>query len=192
MKALRTRNGWTLAEVSKKTGVQVSTLSKLENGKLSFSYDKLLQISRGLNVDITELLAPKASAASSTKLVGRRCISRKGEGVTVASPVHTYKHVATELLSRQLAPMIGEIKARSVGEYSEFQTHCGEEYVYVLEGILELHTSLYAPVRLEEGDSIYFDSEMPHAYVSVGTKPCRILSVCAAADGGDVGADLPQ
>ena len=50
----------------------------------------------------------------------------------------------------------------------------------MLEGSVDLHTDLYAPIRLETGDSIYFDSGMGHAYIAVGLKRCRVLSVCTA------------
>lgn len=48
---LRRKNGWTLAEVSKRTGVAVSTLSKIENGKSSPNYDVLLRLCRGLDLN---------------------------------------------------------------------------------------------------------------------------------------------
>jgi transcriptional regulator with XRE-family HTH domain len=182
LRALRSVRGWTLADVSERTGVQVSTLSKLETGRMSFSYDKLMQISHGLELDVTELLSPKASVAASAKSAGRRSISRAGEGVVVESKNYTYRHVATELLNRQFAPMIGEIHARSLEEFGEFSQHPGEEFIYVLEGSMDLHTTIYAPLRLEQGDSLYFDSDMPHAYIAIGPGPCRILSICADSE----------
>jgi hypothetical protein len=45
-----------------------------------------------------------------------------------------------------------------------------------------LHTEMYTPARLEKGDSIYFDSQMGHAYIAVGDRPCRILSICAPSE----------
>jgi hypothetical protein len=51
----------------------------------------------------------------------------------------------------------------------------------VLAGAMELHSDLYAPLPLAEGDSVYFDSGMAHAYVRVGDQPCRVLSVCAGS-----------
>jgi hypothetical protein len=41
------------------------------------------------------------------------------------------------------------------------------------------HTELYAPVLLQAGDSVYFDSSMGHAYLRVGDGPCRVLTVCS-------------
>jgi quercetin dioxygenase-like cupin family protein len=52
----------------------------------------------------------------------------------------------------------------------------------VLEGTVDLYTSLYAPVRLHAGDSIYFDSGMGHAYIAAGEGVCRVLSVCSGPE----------
>jgi quercetin dioxygenase-like cupin family protein len=52
----------------------------------------------------------------------------------------------------------------------------------VLEGELDLYTDTYLPTNLKTGDSIYFDSNMGHAYIAVGGKPCRILSICIAPE----------
>ena len=79
LKGLRLANGWTLAEVSRRTGLPVSTLSKVENDKMSLSYDKLARISRGLEIDIGMLFSSDA-AASASPATGRRSITRAGEG----------------------------------------------------------------------------------------------------------------
>lgn len=184
LKALRARRGWTLAEVSERTGLPVPTLSKLENNKISFSYDKLMQISRGLKLDIAELLSPTASETPGLRMVARRSVAKAGEGVTVSSGSYVYKHLAIDLLDKAFVPMVGEINARSLEEFGEMIQHPGEEFAYVLKGRLALHTSIYAPAMLDEGDSIYFDSEMGHAYINAGDGPCIILSICSEGKKG--------
>jgi len=181
LKALRLRKGLTLAEVSERTGLPVPTLSKLENDKISFSYDKLMQVSQGLKLDISELLSPEPSALPQIRAIGRRSVSRAGDGVTVHSGSYVYQHLGTDLLDKAFVPMVGEIRARSLEEFGEMIQHPGEEFVYVLKGALELHTRIYAPVLLDEGDSIYFDSDMDHAYISAGPGHCTVLSICSAA-----------
>jgi hypothetical protein len=47
---------------------------------------------------------------------------------------------------------------------------------------VDLYTSLYAPVRLKTGDSMYFDSGMGHAYIAASEGPCRVLSLCTAPE----------
>ena len=182
LKALRSQRGLTLADVSGLTGMNVSTLSKIENDKVALTLDKLLRISEGLGIDLTELFGPAPNVA---RLDGatRRSITRAGEGRAIEMPRGNYLYVAAELLNKRITPIIGDVLARDIKDYGELMRHVGEEYVYVLEGTLELHTELYTPARLEKGDSVYFDSQMGHAYIAVGDTPCRILSVCATSEG---------
>jgi transcriptional regulator with XRE-family HTH domain len=178
LKSLRLANGWTLAEVSRRTGLPVSTLSKVENDKMSLSYDKLTRISRGLEIDIGQLFSSEANPALA-QVRGRRSITRAGEGRLIETDTYETTFCATELLNKRFVPLIAEIRARSMAEFGEMIRHPGEEFAYVLEGTVELHTDLYAPLRLETGDSIYFDSGMGHAYVNVGEGRCRVLSICS-------------
>lgn len=182
LKALRLRKGWKLSEVAARTGFPVSTLSKMENGKLSLTYDKIARLSRGLEVDIGVFFAEDAAPPTLALATGRRSIVRKGEGRVVDTNTYQYRFVATELLNKRFVPIFGESYARSIEEFGEMIRHSGEEYTFVIEGTLELHTDLYAPVRLEAGDSIYFDSGMGHAYIDVGTTPCRTLTICSGEE----------
>ena len=182
LKALRTQKGWTLAEVSRRTGMTVSALSKVENDKMALTFDKLVRLSEGLGVDIAQFFGSAESDAARTHGGGRRSIARAGEGQSIEVDRGRYLYVAADLLKKRMTPIIGEVFARDISEYDEYQRHSGEEYVYVLEGVLDLFTDTYTAVRLEQGESIYFDSSMGHAYVKVGDTPCRILSVCATPD----------
>jgi quercetin dioxygenase-like cupin family protein len=60
--------------------------------------------------------------------------------------------------------------------------HQGEEYAYILEGTVEFHCELYAPLILHKGDSLYFDSGMAHAYLAGESGPCRVLSICSGPE----------
>lgn len=190
LKSLRLANGWTLAEVGQRTGLPISTLSKVENDKMSLSYDKLARISRGLDIDIGLLFSSGASMPASG-ISGRRSITRAGEGRLIETDTYESTYPATDLLNKRFVPIISEIRARSLDEFSEMIRHPGEEYAYVLEGTIQLHTDLYAPLTLEKGDSVYFDSGMGHAYLAAAPGPCRLLTICSgdesqliAASGG--------
>jgi transcriptional regulator with XRE-family HTH domain len=180
LRTVRAAKGWTLAEVKSRTGLSISTLSKLENGKMGLSYDKLMKLGRGLGVDIAELLTDngKNGAEVAQLLSGRRAITRRGDEHLIESSGFLYKLHSAELLNRSIHPMVVDLKAESLEQFGEFTRHAGEEFTYVLEGTLEFHCDLYAPVRLSDGDSIYFDAGMGHAYLSVPPGSCRILSVC--------------
>ncbi len=181
LKGLRLANGWTLAEVSRRTGLPVSTLSKVENDKMSLSYDKLARISRGLEIDIGMLFSAEAVAPASL-VSGRRSVTRAGEGRLIETGTYESLYPAADLLNKRFVPIISEINARSLAEFPEMIRHPGEEYTFVVEGAVEVHTDLYAPVRLEVGDSIYFDSGMGHAYLNVGEGRCRLLTICSGEE----------
>lgn len=188
LKTLRTQRGLTLAELSSLTGMNVSTLSKIENGKVALTLNKLLSISEGLDVDMSELINPGPKEVPRPEGGTRRSISRAGEGRSIEMPRGNYLYVAAELLNKRITPIIGDVLAKNIEEYGEFMRHAGEEYVYVLEGTLALHTEMYTPAILEKGDSVYFDSQMGHAYIAVGDEPCKILSICATSESGMVDA----
>lgn len=184
IRTLRKRRGMTLRDVSQKTGLAVSTISKLEKGHASLSYDKLVAFSKALDVDISELLETSPHAASPDGAVGgRRIVHRAGEGQTVETRSYRQTYLATELLNKKLVPIVAELRARTLEEFSaEFGgliRHPGEEFVLVLDGEIEFHTDLYAPLRLKVGDSLYFDSTMGHAYLKASDVTCRVLAVCS-------------
>lgn len=180
LRSIRAAKGWTLAEVRDLTGLSISTLSKLENGKIGLTYDKLMKLGRGLNVDMAQLLGENyQSNNEAPRLVsGRRVVTRSGEERVVSTGAYEYTFYAADLLNRSLHPMLLDIKIRSMDEIEDFTRHAGEEFSYVLEGAVDFHTELYAPTRLNVGDSVYFDAGMGHAYVAAAPGPCRILSVC--------------
>ena len=185
LRALRLDKGWTLSDVSRLTGLSVSTLSKVENTKMSLSYDKMVRIATGLGIDIGVLFATpsaKATPSNDATRLGRRSVTRRGEGRIVETAATIQLYPATDLLNKQLVPIIVEVKARSREAYGELLRHAGEEYVLVLTGAIELHTEVYAPVRLEEGDSIYFDCGMAHGYVAAAEGSCTMLSIMSTSE----------
>lgn len=190
LKAARLAKGWTLAELAGKTGFSISTLSKIENGRSGLSYTKMMKLGQNMGIDIADLLSggaprlapgPVAVPASGRIARGARAITRAGAETRVEDETYIHACPAAELLRRSLHPMITEVKARSIEEFGELRAHPGEEFTYVLEGAVDLHTDQYAPTRMNVGDSVYFDAGMGHAWVAASEGPCRILSVFSAS-----------
>jgi transcriptional regulator with XRE-family HTH domain len=174
----RIAQGLSLRALSARAGLPYSTLSKLENGKMTLTYDKLIKLAQALNVDIKDLLA-NAEQRTAPIAVGRRSVTRAGEALDADSEKHVHHYPAADLLGKMMIPIIIDVQARSVDELGGLVRHGGEEYLYVLRGSMELHSDLYAPLPLGPGDSIYFDSGMAHGYVRTSTEPCIVLAVCA-------------
>jgi transcriptional regulator with XRE-family HTH domain len=177
LKAFRESKGWTLAEASRRTQLTISTLSKIENNRVSLNFDKLARLSSGLGVDIARLLGSSTGAEPGGPSAGRRSITRSDQGAVIETSNYIHFYLATDLLRKSFTPILAEVRARSMAEFGDFIRHAGEEFAYVIEGVVELHTDIYAPLTLRVGDSIFFDSGMGHAYLAASAGPCRILSV---------------
>lgn len=179
IRAARIDQGLSLRDLAVRTGLPFSTLSKLENGKMGMTYDKLVLLAQALGVEISKLFSASPASPPPRQAVGRRSIIRAGEWPASSSERYRHHYLATELLDKMMVPMIIDVQSNTLEEYRGIVRHEGEEYLYVLSGAMELHSDLYAPLRLDKGDSIYFDSGMAHAYVRVSAEPCQLLSICA-------------
>jgi transcriptional regulator with XRE-family HTH domain len=186
-RAIRQRRkelGLSLTAMAAQLGVAISTLSKLENGQLPITFQRLDAISRLLKVDMAALLAEApqdtktASLAEKREKFGvRKSVTRAQNAVPVEGGVYTLHFHGTDLLEKHVQPLVAEIHITDINEYGPYTRHPGEEFNYVLSGELEFHTDVYAPVRLKVGDSVYFDAEMGHAHTKVGDAKCTILGV---------------
>lgn len=184
LKALRARNGWTLKEMSDRSGIPVSTLSKVEHDRLTLTYDKLLQLSQRLNIRMSELFAEN-DASPDVAVTARRSIGDLDRAVRVNTQNYDYYYLCTELRRKRMIPIITVIRAKSVEEFGELVHHPGEEFIYVVTGRIVVHTDFYDPVALEAGQSIYIDSNMGHAYVAgEGCDEAVVLGVCSSAEDG--------
>ncbi|MBC9032262.1 helix-turn-helix transcriptional regulator [Sphingomonas sp. JC676] len=184
LKALRSRNGWTLKEMSDRSGIPVSTLSKVEHDRLTLTYDKLLQLSQRLNIRMSELFAEN-DASPEVAVTARRSIGDLDRAVRVNTPNYDYYYLCTELRRKRMIPIITRIRAKSVAEFGELVHHPGEEFIYVVAGQIVVHTEFYDPVTLDEGQSIYIDSNMGHAYLTAeGCDEAVVLGVCSSAEDG--------
>lgn len=177
LKRARIERDWTLEDVAQRTGVARSTLSKIENGQMSPTYDVLQKITRGMDLDLVELFDSRRQGAP----FGRRSVTRAGGGKQHPTGTYHYEVLATDLSRKQMLPFKATIHARSLDDFDGWVRHEGEEFLCVLSGRVEVFTEFYAPVVLEPGDSIYFDSAMGHALVSVGEEEAEVLWICTGA-----------
>jgi transcriptional regulator with XRE-family HTH domain len=177
IRKLRQERGWTLAEASKRSNLPISTLSKIENGKATLTLEKLVRMSQAFGMDVAQLFQPTASGSPACAAGGRRSIARAEAGEIRVTKDGAHRCVAADLLNKRFVPVIGELRAQSLEEFGGLRRSAGEGFLYVLEGALDFLSEIYSPTRLNEGDSIYFDCGMAHAYIAVQPEPCKILQV---------------
>lgn len=182
IRSLRSRNGWTLKEMSAKCGIPVSTLSKVEHDRLTLTYDKLYELSRKLGMRMSELFA-ELSEDDAAPVTARRSLGDLKTAIRVETPNYDYHFLCAELRRKRMIPVVARIRAKTFKQFGDFVHHSGEEFTYVLKGQVVLHTEFYDPVTLVEGESIYFDSSMGHAYLTAdGCDEAEVLTLMSSAD----------
>jgi transcriptional regulator with XRE-family HTH domain len=178
VKTLRQRADLTLTELAERSGLAVSTLSKIESGQLLPGYETIQRLAVGLKVDVAELF----NSGLMEVPAGRRGVTRKNKGARLHSPHYDYEALAADLSNKKFLPLVATINARSVSEFEALPSHAGEEFVYVLSGKVMLHSDAYEPLQLSEGDSVYFNSRSGHALVSVGGENARVVWISSDRD----------
>lgn len=181
LRNLRSREGWTLKQMSAKSGIPVSTLSKIEHDRLTLTYDKLQQLSRRLELRMSDLFAEDGPEQSA--VTARRSFGDMERAVRVETPNYDYYYLCTELRRKRMIPVITKIRAKTPRQFGELVHHSGEEFIFVLKGRVVVSTEFYDPVTLQEGQSIYIDSTMGHAYlVAEGCEEAEVLGVMSSPD----------
>ena len=182
LRSLRTRNDWTLKEMSKRTGIPLSTLAKVEHDRLTLTYDKLLQLSERLKIPMADLFAEPGSGPEAA-VTARRSIGRVDDSIRVTTANYDYYYLCPELRHKRMIPVLTRVRAKTIEEFGALVHHSGEEYIHVLEGRMEVHTEFYDPIVLETGQSVYIDSNMGHAYIAAeGCDEVLLLGVCSSSD----------
>jgi transcriptional regulator with XRE-family HTH domain len=185
IRAERQRRDWTLRQMSETVGIPLSTLAKVEQDRLSLTYDKLQQFTARLGLTMAEFLAQgqaSAEPASATSVTARRSATDPASTVRVETPNYDYDYLCADLRDKRMVPIIGRIRARSIEEFGELVSHRGEEFIYVLEGCIEVHSQFYTPLTLQVGQGVYIDSTMGHAYIAKDCESALVLAVCSSED----------
>jgi len=185
VKLMRQRKGWTLRQMSEKVGIPLSTLAKVEADKLSLTYDKLQQFTSRLGLTMAEFLAEaeQPSTGSPQPIVtARRSLTEGGTSIKISTPNYDYEYLCADLREKRMVPIITRIRTHDIAEFGDAVRHQGEEFIFVLEGSIEVHLQFYMPVTLTAGQGIYLDSSMGHAYVAKDCETALVLAVCSSED----------
>ena len=168
---LRKQRDWTLEHAAQQAGLARSTLSKIENGQMSPTYDALKKLAVGLQISVPQLFTPPLK----DQVNGRMVVTKSGEGAAHATATYEHEMLADGLSRKNMLPYRARVRSRSMDEFDGWVRHDGEEFLYVLTGIVRLYTEFYEPVEMRRGDSAYYDGAMGHNVVSVSTEDATIL-----------------
>jgi transcriptional regulator with XRE-family HTH domain len=182
LRGIRAHRGWTLKQMSAHSGIPLSTLSKVEHDRLTLTYDKLQLLSQRLNMTMSELFAEPADSPDPA-VTARRSIGRIENAVRIKTANYDYYYLCPELRRKRMIPVVAHVRAKTLEEFGELVRHSGEEFTYVLQGRVVLHTEFYDPINLEVGQSVYIDSNMGHAYLAgKGCREAVVLCACSSVE----------
>ncbi|WP_246100844.1 helix-turn-helix domain-containing protein [Palleronia caenipelagi] len=178
MKAVRQACGFTLEVAAQRTGLALSTIHKIENGRVSPSYENLVRISRAYDVGMERLFSSDHEAHQTTRMT----VTKAGQGRKVRSKNFEFEVLCNALAEKKIIPLVTRVEQRGPLKPGELEAHDGEETIYVLSGRIELVVEHYKPVVLEPGDCAYFDSTIRHGLRALGDEEARIFWACTYTD----------
>lgn len=173
VRELRKAKGWTLDQAATQAGLARSTLSKIENGQMSPTYAAVRKLAEGLKISVPQLFTP----AAKPQVSGRMAVTKSGSGQAHITTTYEHELLAGGLSRKQMLPYRATIRARSMDDFEGWVRHDGEEFLFVLTGVIRLYTEFYEPVDLRRGDSAYYDATMGHDVISLSEEDATILWV---------------
>ena len=178
---LRTTYSISRETLAERSGISEEMIAKIEDAGLIPDLAPLIKISRALGVrlgtllDDHEQLGPVITRAGATS-ASERFKTGLPAAEDVAEKGHkglSFKALAADKNGRHMEPFIVDIEPAAVQEKS---VHEGEEFIHVLTGNLKLEYGTLSET-LQAGDSVYYDSIVPHRVISADSRPVRILAV---------------
>ncbi len=172
---LREENQISIEELAERSGITVAKIEEIEAGRITPSVGVMIKISRALGARLGTLLDGQESLGA---VVTRAdALNPKSDALSGAdmgvNPHMDFYSLAQGKRDRSMEPMIIEVTEANNGLLSE---HEGEEFIYVLEGHIEVKYGQQCHM-LSKGDSIYYDSLVPHSVYSATDQPAKILAV---------------
>ncbi|MGI6577794.1 MAG: helix-turn-helix domain-containing protein [Eubacteriales bacterium] len=168
--ALRDICELTSADIAEKMGISEEEYLSYENGERDFSFSFLYNAADILGVDVLDIISgdsPKLSICS---------VVRKGEGYTIQRrSAYDYRHLAYTFRKKKAEPFMVTVEPKD-DTTPTLHDHAGQEFNYMVSGRMRFYIGDIS-YDLEEGDSVYFDSGVPHAMKALDGKPAKFLAV---------------
>ena len=181
--AIRRNQNWTLKQMSEVIGIPLSTLGKVESDKLSLSYDKIQMVAQRLGMTMADFFGQSDGSERSTKpITARRSLTGTANSVSIETQNYRYDYLCSDLTHKRMVPILSEVKVTSIEEFGEPVSHPGEEFIFVLEGQIQVYLEFYTPTIVRQGQGIYIDSQMRHAYIRHDCDRAMILAICSGDD----------
>jgi len=174
VKAVREKRNLSLQDISQRTDLSVSLLEQIENGTVAPPLGTVIKLAKALDLKMGYFISgeedrPYTIVRKTDRKVVSRYDSKKGEYYG-----YGYESLAPHKTDRHMEPFLVTLDPAETEE--ERSTHDGQEFIYVLEGVMEVRLGDEIHL-LEPGDAIYYDSTVPHLVKCHGQERTRILAV---------------
>jgi len=178
IRLLRDQERLSLRELSEKSGLSVTAISKIERGETSPTVASLHQLANALEVHVTDFFRQDINLAS--------IFVKEDEVTLLRSKGIVIEGLGSGLPHQQLEPFKLTIAPNSGNSFDPV-SHSGEEFVYCLSGRLEYQVGDES-YTLEAGDRLLFKANQPHNWKNPGPEPAEIILVLET----DAGQPLPH
>jgi len=170
LRGLRDALDITVEDLAARTGVSAADIGTYESGESEIPVGFLMKVAQTCHVDLTVLISGVEPHLKGFSLV------RRGEGLSVERRKdYDYKSLAYRFSGRKMEPFLITVPPKTPAEMT-LVSHSGQEFIHVMEGRLELRLGEEA-LALDPGDSLYFDSQTPHALRGLDDKHAVFLDV---------------
>ena len=173
---LRKSRGFSLKEMAEKTGLSETVMSQIEDDIVAPPIPAFLKISKALGVEIAYFFSEEISDRKFdvVRVNERKKVERKVPQRKTIPLSYSYEMLSSHRKENHMQPFLVEFDI-DIEEEVVPVSHEGEEFLFLLEGELEYKLE-NETVTLKKGDSIYFDSEIPHAFRGMGNiKPKAVV-----------------
>ncbi|HOO23412.1 MAG TPA: cupin domain-containing protein [Clostridia bacterium] len=170
--ALREIREFTPQQMAEKVEISVEEYLAYERGEKDFSFSFLNNVAGILGVDVSEIMSGQAPQLSRCALV------KKGRGIHIKkNNAYDYKHLAYTFKDKKAEPFLVTVAPNDKPvNKAEFHAHEGQEFNYVVSGRMDFYIGDFF-YELEKGDSVYFDSGLPHFFKAKGNKPAKFIAI---------------
>jgi transcriptional regulator with XRE-family HTH domain len=177
VRMVREEKGLTTADVGQRTGLSPTYLDQIEADELSPPLGTLIRIAKALDMKLGRFISSgEVKPFTVVRKDERRIVSRYTSAQRDQYG-YTYESLAPDKKDRHMEPFMVTLVPSSARK--ELSTHAGQEFIYVLEGAMEIILEDYTDV-LHPGDSIYYDSTVPHLVKCHSKETTKILAVLYA------------
>jgi len=176
IRTLREEKGLTLADLSQLTGFEATMLADIESNAISPQLGTIIKLSKALDSALQRLLSGEGEKLYAITRKDERKVVSRSSATRSERPAYTYMSLAPEVKGRHMEALLVELEAQPDQERS---VHAGEEFIYVLDGIVELLIG-EEQFELHPGDSVYYLSTTPHLLTAKEVR-AKILAVIYSA-----------